>query len=397
MALTRDQAIAQIEFFQRTYLPSRPDFLQDWVAMVDNGLNLFGRTPNETIQLIIPRMIGTAGQYENAFPSHPVDMWAINNGVAYANGIDPLELVRYFYPDAAGEYMAALATALANGVITSIDFLAGWLPARMDSPQPTSHQVLKEIFDAGAGNPTPPSLDLGLPGVTDAQTEFLIGIYVAAFNRAPEHEGLKYWAGDLARHLGNGMSEPDAMKEMAKAMYFSGAQNGESGTALSHAAYVHFVYDTVLGRSPDTAGARYWTDKLYSGADRSEFLAVFLSSALSAAGDGDYVKGRIAVAEFAAQAHVSGPGKFIDLVGILVPIETKGDAYIAVQLLASAYPKPADGAARLLSFTNDDDIDLSAFGDSEQAATDAAAPADAALVQDIAIVGVGAEIDTIFA
>ncbi|MBU4612637.1 DUF4214 domain-containing protein [Achromobacter sp. GG226] len=390
MALTRAQAIAQIELFQRIYLPSRPDFVQDWIAMIDSGLQNLGRSPAETMKLITPKMIGTAGQYENAFPSHPVDMWAINNGVAYANSIDPLELVDYFYPDGVGAYRAELATALANGVITSIDFLTGWLPARMDSPRPTASHVFKEIFDAGAGDPTPPALDLALPGVTDAQTEFLIGIYVAAFNRAPEHEGLKYWAGDLARHLSNGMSEQDAMKEMAKGMYFSGAQNGESGTGLGHAAYVHFVYDTVLGRAPDAAGARYWTDKLYDGANRSEFLAVFLNSALSAAGDGDYVKGRIAVAEFLAQAHVSGPGKVIDLVGILNYIETKGDAYIAIQLLKSQYPKPADSATRLLSFSNDDDINLSAYENSAHAVESGLDIPDAQLERTITLVGISA-------
>lgn len=336
MSLTRLEAIKQIESFQSKYLPHESDVVSNWTAVIDSGLSNLGRDPASSMKVIVPQMIRAAGLYENAFPSHPVDMWAINNGVAYANSIAPTELLAYFYPTAAPADHDTLLRALSDGTLTSTDFLSGWLPAALEHPQPSAGAVLQHVFDAGLGHPALPALDLGLPGVTDAQVEFLIGIYVAAFDRAPEHTGLVYWANDLAGLLAQGQSEPDAMKHMAKAMYLAGAQHGEQGTALDDAAYVQFVYDTVLDRTPDPGGAQYWTEQLQAGADRSTLIAVFLTSALGASGDGHYLQARIAVAEYAAQAHVSGPGSLIDLAQVIDGVATAGDAYLAIQAMAAA-------------------------------------------------------------
>ena len=38
-------------------------------------------------------------------------------------------------------------------------------------------------------------------GVSQSQLDFLVAVYVGAFTRAPEYEGLKYWGGYLAREL----------------------------------------------------------------------------------------------------------------------------------------------------------------------------------------------------
>lgn len=343
------------------------------------------------MQVIVRQMISGVGYYENAFPSHPPALWVVNTSTDFANTVDPGELIAYFYPDATLADSATLVTALADDTITSTDFLTGWLPARLNAPQPTAADVLDEIFEAGLGTPTLPDIDLGLPGVTAAQTTFLIGIYLAAFDRAPEHAGLAYWAGDLARLLAAGMSEADAMKQMAKAMYVSGAENGENGTALDDAAYVHFVYDTVLDREPDAGGARHWIDELQAGADRSELIAVFLTSALEAAGDSDYVKARVAVAEYVAQAHVSGPGRVIDLAAAVADIDHAGDAYLAIRALARDFPV-SGSAARLFTMATEDDISLPGIADMAFADVPPL-PWDGVPTPDIAVVGVALDPD----
>ncbi|MBU4610300.1 DUF4214 domain-containing protein [Achromobacter sp. GG226] len=401
MALTRAQAITQIELFQRNYLPSDKTAVKDWTAVVDAGISRGNTTIEASMQVIIRQMISDVGYYQNAFPSHPPALWVIDTSTDLANSVKPSELIAYFYPNASTADSAALVTALSTGTITSIDFLTGWLPARIESASPSAADVLEAIFDAGLGTPMLPDIDLALPGVTDAQTEFLIGIYVAAFDRAPEHTGLAYWANDLATLLANGMSEPDAMKQMAKAMYVAGAENGENGTSLDHAAYVRFVYDTVLGREPDVGGATYWTEQLQAGADRSTFIAPFLTSALAAAGDSSYVSARIAVAEYAAQAHVSGPGKSVDLVKVLSEVSTTGDAYLAIQALANAYPTSAAAVtatvAKFITFALEpEDVDLAAFGADTRHLDDSLAAFQDASAQEITVVGVGAEPDAAF-
>lgn len=78
------------------------------------------------------------------------------------------------------------------------------------------------------------------------------------------------------------MLEPDAFKLLAHHMYWAGAQGGEQGTDLPNADYVDFVYQTVLGREGEASGVAYWVKELDDGSvARSEFIAVFLTSALS--------------------------------------------------------------------------------------------------------------------
>lgn len=138
--------------------------------------------------------------------------------------------------------------------------------------------------------------------------DFLTAVYVAAFNRAPEHEGLKYWWGQLQSALREGMPEPDAYKWVAHHMYWSGAQHGEQGTTLPNAEYVHFLYRTVLGREGDSGGLNYWIKRLDNEEiPRSEFIATFLSSALKPGNsDGEFVRARVEVAKQFASEVVSG-------------------------------------------------------------------------------------------
>jgi len=198
--------------------------------------------------------------------------------------------------------------------------------------------VLDTIYESGRGNPPLPDIDLGYAGLADHQLEFLTGVYVAAFDRAPDAEGLQYWAAQLANNLNAGLSEPDAYKAVTRDIYWSGEQNGEAGTGIANTAdYVTFVYNTVLGRTPDQAGLAHWVQGLDDGTlARNEFLTVFLTSALNATDDGAYVSARIAVAEYAAQAHLSGSAAPpLDLGGVLQGVHNSATAKAAIDHIES--------------------------------------------------------------
>ncbi len=353
MSKSRDDAVSQIEYFFRTYLAP---YYQDEehtrriallnIELLDERI-VRGQTPLEALSGMAHTLIAQLG-VEAKIPTITGAIGSVSfSSYPFAELVAPSNLVDLLHPTASAATKAALVDAIQQGHISNTDFVGSMLDVGRTDKAPSADRLIEAIYAAGKGTPPLPDLDLAFPGLTDTQTEFLIGLYVAAFNRAPEHGGLKHWAGDLAKLLGAGVSEADAVKQLAKSLYFSGTQSGEQGTALSAAAYVAFVYKTVLGRDGDAGGIQHWSDELSAGADRSHFVAVFLTSALQAAGDGDYLKARIAVAEHAAQAHVSGPNTTIDLAALLAGISDASDAYLAIRALPAAPAAAAAASATL--------------------------------------------------
>ncbi len=212
-----------------------------------------------------------------------------------------------------------------------------------DSPDPGDDSPVRPpILDTTLDDL--PRADLSFTGLERSYTDFLTGVYVAAFDRAPDFEGLQYWADQLNHHRDGGLSDPDAFKALARDMYHAGEANGEAGSHLSNAEYVDFVYSTVLGRQPDPDGERHWTDSLDSGAiPRSEFLTVFLNSALQAEGDSEYVMSRIAVAELATLAEHSAPDEF--LLGLDNVLNGVGDPVSAYAIIDAFIPGALSGSA----------------------------------------------------
>ncbi|WP_425913259.1 DUF4214 domain-containing protein [Pseudomonas sp. GWSMS-1] len=167
-----------------------------------------------------------------------------------------------------------------------------------------------DMPQASAVETTLPHSPLSFAGVSASQQDFLVALYVGAFSRAPEFDGLKFWAGALANQITYGANADVALQDIGRAMYQAGAQNGEGGTQLSTRDYVSFAYQNSLGREPDEGGFNFWVEVLESGQlQRGDFLATFLSSALdNPTGDSQFLNARITVAEYMAQEHVSGPG-----------------------------------------------------------------------------------------
>lgn len=101
-------------------------------------------------------------------------------------------------------------------------------------------------------------------------------IYRAAFDRAPDAEGLGYWIRELDR--GQDFGSVVAASFMASPEFIS-----LYGANLSNTAFLNQVYQNVLDRAPDQAGADYWMNHasgvgLSGGYARSNLLASFAIS-----------------------------------------------------------------------------------------------------------------------
>lgn len=189
-------------------------------------------------------------------------------------------------------------------------------------------------------NPLPDYLAEQIPPIV---LDFISSVYVGAFQRPAEYEGLVYWSQTLLNYIDQGYDAWDSLKGLTRDMYWAGTQNHEVGTDLSTADYIDFVYRNVLGREPEPEGKQYWIDYIEEKG-RSEFLADFLNAALQPGNsDGDYVRARMAVANFYSQEAYSGQqardsGATAALGDVLGSVKDEGSALDAIQgMIASRF------------------------------------------------------------
>jgi len=96
-----------------------------------------------------------------------------------------------------------------------------------------------------------------LTQLSNDQFKSLAEMYVAYFNRAPDAEGLFYWADKLAEGL--------TMDQIAE-LFFDQDETRAIYTDPSNTdAFVTAVYANVLGRTPDVDGFSFWKGKLAEG------------------------------------------------------------------------------------------------------------------------------------
>lgn len=329
--MTFEDGIRYIRYFTQQYVPSRPDVEEDQVSVFTSTVKTLKLSVEFAYKDFVEIAPIDVGLYSEAFPGYPVTLEALADPVAYGQSIPPELIVDFYYPEASDDTRATLIASFQDGDIDHFDFLHGWTVVAPQSDHPSADEVLYAIHASGHGDPELPVTDLSFDGLSVAELDFLAGVYVAALGRAPEHEGLAYWAAQLAGELERGTAAGDAFKALAGVMHASGTDNGETAAYLGDATYVDHLYASTLGRAPDAEGRVYWTGHLADGGARSEFVAVLLASALQSAGDDAYLAARIAVAKFVAQEHVSEDPQLIDLATVLDGVYNSATAWRTVR------------------------------------------------------------------
>jgi hypothetical protein len=109
--------------------------------------------------------------------------------------------------------------------------------------------------------------------------------YDATFGRLPDPSGYDYWVSTtpydlpLLQQRSSGarlVAGIDALG-LARRLTSSSEFKRKAG-ALSNDAFVASLYETVLHRSPDPSGGRYWRSKLARGTSRASLIASFATS-----------------------------------------------------------------------------------------------------------------------
>lgn len=125
----------------------------------------------------------------------------------------------------------------------------------------------------------------------------LVELYVAYFNRAPDANGLNYWAGKIAN---DGWTVPTVARSFMDQTEVASAYPAY----MTNAEVVNKVYTNVLGRSADAAGATYWTNQLNSGViSKADLIMAVVNAAKSTTGtaaDAAVLANKAAVGEYFA-------------------------------------------------------------------------------------------------
>jgi hypothetical protein len=98
-------------------------------------------------------------------------------------------------------------------------------------------------------------------------------LYQAAFDRAPDTDGLGYWIRELDGQKGD-------LAWMANNFILSDEFRSTYGSpdTVSNQDFLTLVYNNVLNRGPDAEGFIYWMDELSNGFARERVLASFSES-----------------------------------------------------------------------------------------------------------------------
>ena len=338
MNITRDLAYSNIASFYNKYLPSNSTMkdvaLQVFETMLSNGTSLLSAYESAIKQgAVLTSAIEGAFVMPSLTAAERVDTDKV---LAKA---DTSQLVSYFYKGASASDQADLVDAIHSGALTTSQFVT-----TISIIAPTGQPPAVETLVEQAAQPiytgiALPAANLAFSGINQAQEDFLTSMYVGAFSRAPEYDGLKYWANELAGLIASGKPVNEAFLQIGKTMYVAGAQNGEGGTTLNNSDYVEFAYQNALGRQPDAGGKAYWVADLDAGRiQRGDFLTTFLTAAAKSEVDSSFLQARVAVAEFAAQKHVSGLGApGIDLHGIIQGISSSEKALDVINGVIQKY------------------------------------------------------------
>lgn len=345
MNLTYQQAIDNIKSFYEKFIPSN-SVIKNSAVEVFTNLVASGHSIESIYEVSIAQATLFTGTAAGAFPNPTGTPSEMVDSSIMLGKVNTSALVDFVYKGASASDKAAVVDTIKSGGLSVSDFVTTISILAPTSQKPTPAQIVDASEEGITTGIQLPQAGIQFAGLTHTQEKFLVSLYIGAFSRAPEYEGLKYWANELANNLSHNMSVNDAYLAVGANMYKAGAGNGEGGTTLGNADYVDFAYKNALGREPDAAGKAYWIQELSSGhIERGQFLTTFLTAAGNSERDNSFLQARIAVGEFAAQEHVSGPkAPGIDSHGIIQSVTDSQSALSVINSIITKYGNAADAA-----------------------------------------------------
>jgi len=172
------------------------------------------------------------------------------------------------------------------------------------------------------------------PELSEQALESIIELYIAMFNRAPDANGLNFWATSIAK--GTTIDEVAALfmdQDETRDLYPEGTSNEIFAT---------LAYENVLGRDPDASGLAFWVGVLDAGdITRSQFILEFLGGAPEGSSDGAYLDSKTDIGKYFAVIKGLSDGE--DALAVMQLFDgTPGSVNDAVGAIDDAYADALD-------------------------------------------------------
>jgi Leucine-rich repeat (LRR) protein len=131
-------------------------------------------------------------------------------------------------------------------------------------------------WDAATGT-TPWSRDCTSATPTAISTQdYIIGLYITYFNRAPDKAGLAYWEQAAALQ-----GATQTFNAISNGFYQNGVAKTNYPASMSDAAFITRMYAYALSRTkPDANGQAYWEGLLKAGLTRIQLMVEFIGTVL---------------------------------------------------------------------------------------------------------------------
>ncbi len=154
--------------------------------------------------------------------------------------------------------------------------------------------------------------------ITIAMRTQVSQLYVSLFGRAPDAEGMGFWASAMA----DGMS----MARVAQEMYNTAPARDYYPTAATNREIISIFYLNVLGREADAGGLDFWTREMDLAATKGDVFAKLLNNVVNYNGsDADGLKSQSLFLNKVAVAQYYGEngGDIVGAADVLVGVTDK--------------------------------------------------------------------------
>lgn len=173
------------------------------------------------------------------------------------------------------------------------------------------------------------------PAISAELSERVSQLYVSMFGRAPDGEGLAFWAG-LMRDSGSA-------SYVANMMYDTAPARAHFPSGLSDSEIVSAFYVNVLGRQPDAEGLAFWTGKMVGpevpGSFIEEIIAVvadYTGSNPAGLESAALFDNRVAVAQYYGEHNASIAAATHALDGVTSNDTTVAEAIARLELVGTS-------------------------------------------------------------
>lgn len=176
--------------------------------------------------------------------------------------------------------LALLVLAMQTGLVQAQERDTHWQVAETELATMNYQPLVEKQYPSGQDS-TAPTQALNQNSMPSAagnvvETIEIAAAYVAFFERAPDYDGLEYWA----NQAGSGVVDFDLMRRITSGFTLHPSYTAIYGS-LSDSAFVDTIYINIGGAPADADGRAYWLARLSDGMTRPDLIARFILDLLS--------------------------------------------------------------------------------------------------------------------